>query len=140
MTDPVRRSQFMRAFHGLVIAIIVLYLGLAALGTLGFFDSRTKASEAQRQAAASHDLLVENRRALQYLCSTTTVLDDLVKTAAAQTQANIDNGVYDKLLKRGILTAKNVANAHDTLDRYNDAHDKLQQKRPCNTVKNETRK
>lgn len=140
MTDPVRRSQFMRAFHGLATAIGVLYLALAAIFIVGWLDSQSKASEAQRQAETSQRLVVENRRALQYLCSTTTVLDDLVKTAAAQTQANIDNGVYDKLLKRGILTPANVANAHDTLDRYNDAHDKLQQKRPCNTVKNETRK
>lgn len=140
MTDPIKRSQFMRAFHGLATAIAVLYLALAAIFIVGWLYSQSKASEAQRQAETSKKLLVENRRALQYLCSTTTVLDELVKTAAAQTQSSIDNGVYDKLLKRGILTPKNVADAHDTLDKYNDAHDKLQEKRPCNNVTNETRK
>lgn len=72
-----------------------------------------------------------NHGALAYICATTSVLDDLVKAARDQINANFENGTYRKLKQRGILTKANVRAARETLVQYRAAHWQLQANGAC---------
>jgi len=72
-----------------------------------------------------------NQKSITYICSTTSVLDNLVVAAAGQIEQNFKNGTYGKLERAGVLSDKNVAAAETTLEQYRAAHQKLQHTAAC---------
>ena len=73
--------------------------------------------------------------AIVYICSTTSVLDKLVVTAAAQIQTAFANGEYARLEKHGAFTQKNVDAARATLRQYRAAHLQLKHDQACFVTK-----
>lgn len=73
----------------------------------------------------------DNTKALNYICSTTSVLDSLVVAAGDQIQASFDNGTYERLRKQGVITTENIRAAHTTLEKYRDAHRLLRSNSAC---------
>lgn len=69
--------------------------------------------------------------AIVYICSTTSVLDRLVVSAAAQIDTAFADGEYARLLKNGIITKKNVKAARDTLRQYRASHERLKHDQAC---------
>lgn len=77
------------------------------------------------------DTIHQNQRAIDYICSTTTVLDRLVNQQAKQIKTNFSNGTYDRLLKNGLITKNNIAQARKTLRNFEASHRKLVEKSAC---------
>lgn len=74
--------------------------------------------------------------AIVYICSTTSVLDRLVVSAAAQIDTAFKDGQWARLQKQGIATQKNVDAARATLRQYRAAHVKLEHDQACFAAKN----
>lgn len=107
------------ALRGILIAYVAI---LFAYGWM-FYNQH---KQDQQQAA--------NRRAIVYICSTTTVLDSLVVTAADQIHGSLRNGTYKRLLKAGVITQENIDDAEATLHKYRKAHVKLANVSACAEV------
>lgn len=76
----------------------------------------------------SHQLdkqVERNRQTLRFICSTTHVLDQLVVQVRDQIDANFKNGTYRRLLEQGVIKPDNIAEAHETRNRYQDSHMQL---------------
>lgn len=60
----------------------------------------------------------DRQKQIDFLCTTSGSLGQVLSDAAAQIQANFDDGTYRRLLVRGIVTKKNITQAHKTHDSY----------------------
>lgn len=78
--------------------------------------------------------IAANQRAVTYVCNTTAVLDQLTITGAQHIRASFSNGEYEVLVKKGILTEKDVKNSKDDLANFNKAHKLLQSNAACVAV------
>jgi len=76
----------------------------------------------------------ENRAAIVYICSTTTVLDDLVVEVSKSLKANLESGFYDQLIANGTLPPGAKAQAKVNLQKYNEAHARLSDTKPCKKI------
>ena len=72
-----------------------------------------------------------NHRSIQYICSSNSVLNQLVVAAHDQIDKNFEDGTYDRLVKQGLLTRANVEAAVKTREKYQEAHIKLTNNGPC---------
>lgn len=73
----------------------------------------------------------QQQNAINYICSTTTVLDELVVSGANSIQENFDNGTYQKLERQGIISQANIEAAHALLNKYREADFKLKHNGVC---------
>lgn len=93
------------------------------LATLALMTSFAVVRTAQTQK--------KQNAAIVYICSTTSVLDKLVVSAAAQIDTAFKDGQYERLLRQGIATRKNVDAARATLRQYRAAHAQLKHDQAC---------
>ena len=78
-----------------------------------------------------NQVVVDTEDAVSFICSTTTVLDDLVVQARDQIQGSLDNGTYARLLKQGVITRENIRNAKLVKAKYEVAHRELRLPNGC---------
>lgn len=97
-----------------------IWVLLATLSLMTAFAVVRSAETQKKQSAA-----------IVYICSTTSVLDKLVVSAAAQIDTAFKDGQYARLLKQGIATQKNVDAARATLRQYRAAHVQLTHDQAC---------
>lgn len=109
--------------RGALFGVLVAYVALAVAFILLIVGQKKQDRLAQA-----------NRRAILYICSTTTVLDDLVVAAGGQLAQNLRSGTYEKLERQGIITPSDVAIARQALRQYRLAHVKLANGSACNDI------
>jgi len=78
--------------------------------------------------------VTENRKALVYICSTTSVLDNLVVEVAKSVRLNLNSGFYDQLIAQGVLPPDAKTQAKINLTKYDAAHDILSDTKPCQEI------
>lgn len=105
-------------FLWVLMMLICLLVGAALLVAGKGYDRTTSA-------------INSNAHAIQYICSTTSVLDSLVSQQAAQLKANFKNGTYTHLLKQHIIKPELVAQARKTLVQFERSHEKLTEHSAC---------
>lgn len=133
------------AFYGLILAMVMIFGAylwtfvinshvnstVAKLGMVSR-DQQHTVKKLRAQVAANH-------RAIGYICSTTSVLDDLVAQQAEQIKENFDNGTYEHLLALGVIKQSNIDQARRTLVQFNRSHKKLTKKSACSEAANQTK-
>lgn len=80
-----------------------------------------------------------NKRAIGYICSTTSVLDQLVSQQATQIRENFANGTYKHLLELGVIKQNNIDQARLTLAQFEHSHHKLTRHSACSETANQTK-
>lgn len=113
-------SRLVVVSRGVLVSAVVAYIAIAA----GFVSII-------RIQHTNTETIKRNKAAVQYICSTTGVLDQLVVAAANSIQSAIDGGVYDRFVRTGNLTEKDVDAAKKLLVNYKAAHVRLSDRTKC---------
>lgn len=64
----------------------------------------------------------KNADAIAFVCSTTGVLDTLVKSSIESSELSFANGAYERLVTQGVLTQEDVARAQTQLETFRAGH------------------
>lgn len=106
--------------HPRMYRVLFATLPFAMVAIAVFFAGATYTIN--RNSQKLDDQVQQNRQTLNFICSTTHVLDLLVVQVRDQIDANFDNGTYKRLLDQGVITPDDVAQAHKSRNSYQDSH------------------